>query len=203
MYWAEFLLFLSAVYAAGTAYYLLNKTDRLLFVAFFWSAATFLAVTIAKLVDIVTTGPLAEFIIMQVVEWGQVYSITLVLGGLLLFIRESKPEFSRSPRIYAALPIVLIFSYLLVYDISILKWWVLTVAQGGAIAVGLIMYGMYSYYKPIYRTIFAGTVLFLVSFIIVVTLPSSFIVIEQVSLFVSIVIFSSGFLIVDRHFENG
>src|SRR5699024_10578860 len=105
-----------------------------------------------------------NFITTQIAEWGQVYIIALVLGSLMLFVRESKPEFTRSPLFYCALPVILIISYLLVYDSPLLKWWILSIAQGGAIACAIIIYGMYSYYKKEYKTLFAGAILFLITF---------------------------------------
>lgn len=196
------LLFLSAGYGIGVSYYLVRKTDRLKYMALFWASVTFLAMMLSSLLDIVTAGKIAEFITSQITEWGYVYTITLVLGALLLFIRESKPEFSRFPLFYAALPVILIISYLLVYNAPLLKWWILNIAEAGAILVAVIMYGMYSYYKSIYRTLLAGSVLFLITYILNLFLPDSLNVISQISLFISVVTIFSGYLLIDKYYAK-
>ncbi len=196
------LLFLSAGYGIGVSYYLVRKTDRLKYMALFWASVTFLAMMLSSLLDIVTAGKIAEFITSQITEWGYVYTITLVLGALLLFIRESKPEFSRFPLFYAALPVILIISYLLVYNAPLLKWWILNIAEAGAILVAVIMYGMYSYYKSIYRTLLAGSVLFLITYILNLFLPDSLNAISQISLFISVVTIFSGYLLIDKYYAK-
>ncbi len=202
MQWAMLLLFLSAAYGTGVSYYLLNKTGRPKFMALLWATVTFFAVTLSNLLDIVTAGEIAEFITSQVSEWGHVYTITLVLGALLLFIRESKPEFSRFPRFYAALPVILIISYLLVYDTPVLKWWILNVAEAGAALVAVILYGMYSYYKSVYKILLAGAILFLITFIIHLFLPDSLKLIWQLSLTISVITIFSGYLLIDKYYDK-
>ncbi len=199
MDWAMLLLLISAAYGIGVSYYLLRKTDRLKFMSLLWASVTFFAVMLSALLDIVITGNTAEFFLSQINEWGQVYTITLVLGALLLFIRESKPEFSRFPLFFVTLPVVLIISYLLVYNTEVLKWWILNIAKFGAILVAVVMYGMYSYYKPIFRTLFAGSVLFLITFILQLFLPDVF---WQISLIVSVLTVFSGYLVTDRYYEK-
>lgn len=202
MHWAMFLLFLSAGYAAGISYYLLGQTDRLKFMALFWASITFLAVTLGNLLDVVTTASIAEFITSQVTEWGTVYTITLVLGALLLFVRESKPEFSRSPRFYAALPVILIVSYILVYQTPVLKWWILKAAEAGAVTCAIIIYAMYTYYKPEYKIVLTGSILFLITFILYMVKPWSLPLIPQLSLFVSVIIVFTGYLLINRKYSG-
>lgn len=202
MKWAILLLLLSAVYGIGISYYLIKKNNRLKFTALFLASLTFFAVALSNLLDTVTAGKMAEFITAQVSEWGYVYTIVLVLGGLLLFIRESKPEFSRFPLFYAALPAVLIISYLLVYNTPVLKKWVLSVAEAGAAITAIIMYGMYTYYKRIYSTLLAGSILFLITFIAHLVTMNAYPLVWQILLFISTVTVFTGYLLVDRHYSK-
>lgn len=200
MHWGTLSMFFSGLYGIGVSYYMLNKTERLKFMALFWAAVVFTAAVLCRLLDIVTTSNFAEFITAQVTEWGHVYAIVLVLGALMLFIRESKPEFSRVPQFYATFPVILAISYLLVYDTLILKQVLLSIATAGAVVVAVILYGMYSYYERIYRTIFAGSVLFLITFLLQLFLPESVRLIWQVGLTVSVITVFTGYLVVDRYY---
>lgn len=198
MQWAKLLLFLSSGYGVGVSYYLLDKTNRLKFLALFLASITLFAVTLSNLLNILIADQTAEIIIFYVNEWGYVYTLILVLGALLLFIRESQPDIAKFPQSYAALPVILIISYLLVYNTQILKWWILNVAEAGAALAAVILYGMYSYYKSIYKTLLAGAILFLITFVIHLVLPESLNFIWQVSLSISIIILFRGYLIVNR-----
>lgn len=207
MQWAMFLLFLSGTYAAGVSYYLLNQTERLKFMALFWASVTFMGVSASHLLDVVITGAWSEFILRQIMEWGHIYSVTLVLGALMLFVRESKPEFSRSPLFYASMPAILIISYLLVYNTPVLKWWVLIIAEGGAVVCAVIIYGMYTYYKNEYKIILAGAFLFLITFIYFLMMPLLLqyflqLVIQLILmglLFISVTTMFTGYFLINRN----
>ncbi len=200
MHWGSLFLLLTGGFGIGSSYYLLRKTDRLKFMALFWTSFIFFFVILSDLLAVVISNSFAEYIISQIIEWGHVYCIALILGALLLFIRESKPEFSRFPRIYAALPITLAASYLLVYNTPVLKTWLLTISEAGAAIVAVVLYGMYSYYEPIYRTIFAGAVIILISFAAHFFIPESLNLIWQISLALGIGTLFTGYLIADKYY---
>lgn len=202
MHWGSLLLLLAGGFGIGASFYLLRKTDRLKFMALFWTSFLFFFVILSELLTVVITNNFAEFILSQIIEWGHVYCITLILGALLLFIRESKPEFSRFPRFYAALPVALVLSYLLVYDTPVLKRWLLIISEAGAAIVAVVLYGMYSYYESIYRTIFAGAVLILITFIAHFFIPASLNLIWQIPLALGIGTLFTGYLIADKYYAH-
>lgn len=199
MAWGLLLLFFSAVYGVGVSFYLLNKYDKLKYLPLFLASIIFLLVSLANLADIITVGPIIKTIASQIREWGYIYTIILVLGNLLLFIRESKPEFSKFPLFFAALPVILIISYLLVYNTPVLKWWVLRTAEAGAVLAAVLIYGLYAYQKNRYKTTFAGCLLFFITFITSLFIPNSLQLVLQVLGFLSISTVFSGLLIVDKH----
>lgn len=199
MAWGLLLLFLAAVYGVGVSFYLLNKYDKLKHLPLFLASVTFLLVSLANLADIITVGPTIKAIVNQIREWGYIYTIVLVLGNLLLFVRESKPQFSKFPLFFAGLPVILLISYLLVYNTPVLKWWVLRTAEAGAVVSAILIYGLYTYQKNRYKTTFAGCILFFITFITSLFIPDSLQLVLQVLGFLSISTVFSGFLIVDKH----
>src|SRR5699024_10437714 len=81
------------------------------------------------------------------------------------------------------------------YDSPLLKWWILSIAQGGAIACAIIIYGMYSYYKKEFKTLFAGAILFLITFILYLAGPWTLQFIPKLLLFISVITTATGYLI--------
>ncbi len=198
MQWILLLLGLAGCFAAVISISLHRKTDRLKFLGFFWASIFFTAVNISLLLLPIFTEGILHFLLLQVIEWGHVFTISLVLSSLLLYIRESKPEFSRFPKLYAIFPFAIILSYLLVYNTVLLKEWLLSIYQAGAAIVAVLMYGIYFYRESMYRTVFIGGIFFFLTYMLHVLLPPSYKIIWQVALFISIITVFSGYLILER-----
>src|SRR5699024_7199074 len=150
------------------------------FLGILFASALFVCTQIAQLLTAFFTDAIGSFIMDQIVEWGSVYCIALVLGSLLLFIRESKPEFSRFPKFYAALPLVVVISYLLAYDTLVIKGWLMNIYQAGAAIVAMLIYGYYAYKDSIFYTLAIGMGLFLITYILSIALPSDLHIIWQI-----------------------
>lgn len=202
MQWILLLLMLSGCFAVAVSFHLHRKTDRLKFMGLFWASFLFVAVNLALILEPIFVGGWTTFIIDQVKEWGKVYSIALVLSSLLLYVRESKPEFSRFPLLYVSFPLVVVISYLLVYDTVLLKNWLLGIYQGGAAVVAVLIYGIYYYREPIYQTVFLGSLLFLITYFIYIVLPKSYSYIWQIGLILSVITVFAGYLVVNRKIDE-
>ena len=201
MQWGLILLSLAGLFSAIVSLYLHKKTDRLKFLGLFLASLLFVAVTISTILRPVFPGGWEQFIVAQISEWGHIYVLALIFSSLLLFVRESKPEFSRFPIAYVAFPVCIVISYLLVYDTIILKNWLLSIYHGGAVLVTLLIYGIYAYRESIYLTVFIGAIGFLISFAAFILLPL-FQIIWQILLTISISITFAGYLMIDRHFTD-
>lgn len=202
MPWGLILLTLAACYAVGMSGYLHRVNQWYKYLALLFAAVFLLATSAAHLLQPLLTGDIASFIVAQVQEWGRVYCIAFILSALMLFVRRSKPEFSRFPLIYAATPFVILLSYLLVYNTVILKEWLLNIYMGGAVIVAVLMYGVYSYQESVYRTTFAGSLLFLITYLLYIVMPPEMAGIWQISLALSIATAFTGYWIVQKEFES-
>lgn len=107
----------------------------------------------------------------SILEWTSVISISFLLSGLAVLIRESKPVFAQFPLIYAAVPLFLIISYWLVLDTLAIKEWLISIYQGGALLVALLMYGVHYYRMERFIYLLVAVVLFLVTFIVYWFIP--------------------------------
>jgi glucose uptake protein GlcU len=72
-------------------------------------------------------------------EWGDLIAITLVLCGLFVKTRNSKPIFARFPMPMTLLPLVGIFFYPMIIQADVVKDILSITYQGGAIIVGLLV----------------------------------------------------------------
>lgn len=197
-----YLLAAAGCFALSISFYLYRQTERFKFQGLFWASGFFILVNVGHILQPVLEGSAASFIIAQAIEWGEVYSISFVLSALMLFIRRSKPEFSRFPLFYATMPFIIVLSYLLVYNTVVLKDWLLHIYQGGAAVVAILMYGIYNHQESVYRTVFIGAILFAITFFTYLLLPTGYAIIWQLLLFTSIGTVFSGYWLVHREFEE-
>lgn len=199
MIWGPLILVIAGSFAAGTAYYLHQLTDRVKFLGLMLAAVCFVAVEAAVISRMLIDNQISYLITHQIIEWGHIYALALTLSSLLLFVRESKPEFSQFPILYATLPFITIVSYLLVYDTVMLKDWLLSIYQGGAVIVAVLIYGIYSYRNAVYRTQAIGAILFFSSFLASLIF-FGYPLIWQLLLAAGIITTFSGYLVVEKYF---
>lgn len=76
--------------------------------------------------------------------WGSVITIAFVLSGLMLLIRNSKPEFARFPGVFVGLPLLLILSFPFVADSMIIMYWLIGIYEACAIIVAIMMHSVLS-----------------------------------------------------------
>jgi len=201
MIWGLLTLVLAIIFAGAVSLYLHRKTNRLKFLGFFLASVTFLFAELAGIFSYVSNHETGLLISQQIVQWGRIYSLALVLSSLLLFVRESKPEFSQFPLFYAVFPLGIVFSYLLVIDTILVKYWLIDVYMGGAVATALLIYGIYAYRNSIYITSFCGSFLFLITYLIYLFIPDQIILI-YILLALSILTTFSGYLVVDKTYAT-
>ncbi|MDZ7714949.1 MAG: hypothetical protein U5J95_01930 [Balneolaceae bacterium] len=101
-----------------------------------------------------------------VVEWGHIVTLAILLGALASFIRDSKPYFAQFPKAYIGLPLLIVISYVLVKDTYAIKEWLISIYQGGALLVALLMYGVYTYRSQDYALVITGILVFLITYLV-------------------------------------
>lgn len=72
-------------------------------------------------------------------EWGDLTAITLVLCGLFLQIRNSKPVFARFPIYMAFMPILGFLFYPTIVDSEVVKNMLMKTYEGGALIVSILL----------------------------------------------------------------
>lgn len=166
MPWATFVLLIASTYVALKLLTLTKKRERLKFLGLTIAAGIFWLMQLSHFVDLLIEGngfsPVANFLM----EWGHITCLAFILSSLAVFIRESKPVFAQFPLLYTGLPLLIVLSYLLVKDTYALKTWLISIYQGGAILVALLMYFVYTYRKNEYGIILSGVVIFLFSYML-------------------------------------
>ncbi|MGK7370095.1 MAG: hypothetical protein ACNS64_07750 [Candidatus Halalkalibacterium sp. M3_1C_030] len=166
MEWDALLLSLIAFYCGFKCYSYTEGSDSLKFLGISIAAFVFAMTQFSVVLD----GWLDAFGLTLysgiAVEWGHIISLAFVLSALAVFIRQSKPVFAQFPLVYAALPLFIVLSYVLVANTYALKDWLLSIYQAGAILVALLMYSVYTYREQRYIYILGGIILFLITFLL-------------------------------------
>jgi len=166
MPWATFLLTLVSGYVAIKLFVLTNKRGRLKFLGLTIALVIVTVMELSVFISLMTQDPNFTAAANFIVEWGHIICLAFILSSLAIFIRESKPVFAQFPMLYTALPLLIVISYVLVQDTYALKTWLLSIYQGGAITVSLLMYSVYTYRRNEYAVVLSGVIVFLLSFIL-------------------------------------
>ncbi|MDX1629902.1 MAG: hypothetical protein R3345_14440 [Fulvivirga sp.] len=165
MEWDALILSLVGFYCGFKCFNYAEGSDRLKFLGLSIAAFVFAATQLSVVID----GGLDHLGLTLysgiVVEWGHIITLAFILSALAVFIRQSKPVFAQFPLVYAALPLFIVLSYFLVANTYALKDWLLSIYQGGAIIVALLMYSVYTYREQRYMYILGGIILFLITFL--------------------------------------
>lgn len=166
MQWDAFLLGSIGLYATVKLFLLYRILDRFKFLCLAIASSFFVIIQVGIIVNGLVSASHLSVYTSAVVEWGHILCLAFILSALTVFIRESKPVFAQFPMLYSALPLLIVLSHVLVTDTYAIKQWLISIYQGGAILVALLMYSVYSYRKDKYVPILGGTGLFLITFVL-------------------------------------
>lgn len=166
MIWATIFLLIVSIFVAFKLVGLTNNNARLKYLGLAIAAVTLSIMQLSAFLNYFIVDDGFSIASDFIIEWGHLISLAFVLSSLAIFIRESKPVFAQFPMIYTAFPLLIVFSYILIQDTYALKTWLITIYQGGAILVALLMYSVYTYRRNEFVYIFAGSILFLITYIL-------------------------------------
>jgi len=143
-------------------------------------------------------GPmLAEIWPQSTVEiifaWAEIVAVALVLCYLALLIRDSKPVFARFPFAFTALPLLIIITFPLVQNTIVLKDWVIGLYEGGALLIGLLVFGVKTSKDERFTLLTAGLLIFLGCFLAVWLVPKTAVIYDM--LWKGLLIFGIGLTI--------
>lgn len=164
MNWGALVLVLVGSYATAKLVSMARREESYKYAGLAAAGILFVITQLGVLVQSTTADSITALSLIS--EWGHILSLAFVLSALAIFIRDSKPVFAQFPLIYTALPVLIVLSYFMVIDTYALKNWLVSIYQGGAIVVGILMYSVYWYRKEIYVIVFAGTILLLIAYVL-------------------------------------
>ncbi|MDZ7693752.1 MAG: hypothetical protein U5K69_21975 [Balneolaceae bacterium] len=165
MAWDSFLLLLVGVFATVKISQFSYRQMSLKYLSFSL-AALFLTLSQANIwLSSIIRGYDSLVDLPLIIELGSIISLSFLLCGLAVFIRESKPVFAQFPLVYTAAPLILIISYIFVKDSFAIKEWLMSIYQGGALLVALMMYGAHTYRRSFYSYLLGATILYTLSFV--------------------------------------
>src|SRR5699024_2023686 len=172
MPWADYLLTVVSGYAAYELIKFARGRGRLKFLGLTIAACIFTFMEVTAVIGSFFSTTAVTTVVGFIFEWGHLICLAFILSSLAVFVRESKPVFVRFPLVYTALPLFIIISYFFVLESTLLRRWLFFLYQGGALAVGLLMYGLYTYRLKKYVFIFSGVLLLFITYIIYWSAPT-------------------------------
>lgn len=129
-----------------------------------------LAVTALFLAIIGISGYLPEFFPVMnaefIVEWATVFSVGFLLTGIAALIRDSKLLHTDFPKYLTFFPLLIILIYPLVIEAVVIKKMIIAIYQGGAIIIGLLIYGYKASEKGEYGYLVVGLVFFSITYVL-------------------------------------
>ena len=91
-----------------------------------------------------TTGILSRYVNLFEVSsgWASILALACLYCGLIHLIRQDKPKVARFPIYFTALPFLIVLTYPFAHDTEVIDQWLFQIYQGGALVIGLMIYGM-------------------------------------------------------------
>lgn len=170
--WNGLLVCIVAGYASVKLASMAYRLDSLMHTAFAIAMLSFAVLGISENLALVVRYFEGDFNVQMVKEWSGVISISLVLCGLAVLIRNAKPAFARFPLSFTALPLLIIVTYPLAIDTLVLKDWIMGIYEGGALLIGLLMYAVMSTTSVKYLYVVGAIALLSIAYTIYWFLPA-------------------------------
>lgn len=112
-----------------------------------------------------------------IMDWSRVISISFIMSSLAVLLWMSKPVFARFPFIFCSLPLLFILVFPFIVESSALRELILALFQGGAIAIGIMLYALKATRNPDSYYVMGGAFIFLITFLLhwvpiqIITMP--------------------------------
>lgn len=191
------LLFIISIYATTRLFYKARQSTDLIYWVYGIAALSLAITFLLEPVSIFFRRVTPPFPLTTLSMWGDVITISIVMCGLLILIRNSKPGFARFPKPFVVLPILLIAAYPFIEYTIILKEWLMAIYEGGSLLVALMMHITLRRKDKNNDTILIGLGILLIVYIIYWYLSGSvqqYIWIRQILFAIAILFIVSGYL---------
>lgn len=109
--------------------------------------------------------PGIRVILLNVIDWMFISGIVLLLTGLGIMIRLSKPKIARAPAILAYLPVLILIVYPFVIETLLLKDFLYNLLFAGAMLISFMMFIILSQRNKNYYKIVVAVSLFTIALI--------------------------------------
>jgi hypothetical protein len=135
----DFLLAFSVYYATFQIIRLTIRVKKAEFLFYAFAMLAFSSIFISNYVDILINywGYVFDEQLMK--DWSGISAIAFALSGVAFLIFNSKPPFARFPISLCFVPLLIIPAFYFAMHTLVLKDWLLSIYQGGAILVALLM----------------------------------------------------------------
>lgn len=134
-----------------------------------------------------------------IIDWILMFTATGSLAAAASLVQEFRPVFARFPKVFTLVPFLLVLLYPFVMDTLVMKTWILSMYQGSALFISLLIVGYRLYEDGAYLYAFlgiAGLMLVFIAFL----LPSS---VLDIPLFVWMLLVAGGLLVFVLGYEHG
>ncbi len=159
---ANFVLFIVSFYATVNFFRIYSLSRKIFHFCLGTTGAFIAIISISGYLEMFFPTLDAQFI----GEWATVFSVSFLLSAGAALVRDSKPVFSRFPRIFTFAPLALIFIYPLIVDTVAVKDWVIAIYQASALIIGMLVFSLKTHHNGNYGYLLVGIVFFAITFIL-------------------------------------
>lgn len=163
--WASVILTISLLYACVRLGLLLREYRQVTHLCWGLMSLIYVLASLGWLVDLFSPAPASFSIMQQMLEWLHITGVSLSLSVLALENWNDRPSIARYPFWLNFTPLLLLFSYLLVYDTIYLKNILAGIYEAGALSTGLLLFGLFSSRSLDYLYALIGLLLLLLGFV--------------------------------------
>lgn len=165
-FWGALAATIILLYGLGRLIFLYRHDNRPVTLCWAATAGFYALASMGWIPELMTIPSEAEQLLMQASEWFRIAGISVGIAALSMENWYDRPFIARYPFWLNFMPILLLLSYLIVYDTIFLKNILAGIYEGGAIVAALLLFGLFSRRDETYIYALAGLITIMLGFII-------------------------------------
>lgn len=165
-FWGAVIVTIILLYGLVRLIFLYMHDKRPVTLCWATTAGLYALASLGWIPGLISLSGEAEPFLMQAAEWFRITGISVGVAALALENWYDRPFIARYPFWLNFMPLLLLISYLIVYDTVFLKNILAGIYEGGAIVAALLLFGLFSRRDETYIYALAGLIAIMLGFII-------------------------------------
>lgn len=165
-FWGALVVTIILLYGSGRLILLYRHDNRPVILCWATTAGLYALASLSWIPELIPLSNQSDQFLTLAMEWFRISGISAGIAALAMENWYDRPYIARYPFWLNFMPLLLLVSYLVVYDTVFLKNILAGIYEGGAIIAALLLFGLFSRRDDTYIYAFAGLVAIMLGFII-------------------------------------